>query len=103
MPKMITRTVSTSVIKAAKAEFKDGQLVSTDLDTIEVPDTVTMENALKAVMKKHGKLGSYVIKAIEQTDVLYGITFEDFMAHAKVIPQKAQDHAAPTNTAPAAN
>ena len=99
--KQITRTVSEFTINAALVKFANGKVETTDLDAIVLKDETSCDDkkALKEVVKKYGKDNQYVIKSVEKKETVYGVDFDVFMKHAKIIERPASQQK--QETAPA--
>jgi hypothetical protein len=88
--KKITRTVTTSIIKASEVSFKDGKVMSIPLKEVVCDNEIITDGAkaLKKVQKAYGKEKQYVITGIEKKEVLYGLDYDTFMKYAKVITKE---------------
>lgn len=90
--KKVTRTIETHTINSVTVSMEDGKIVTTPLEPISISNvTMNNEKALKLVIKKYGKKGSYVVTGIDTKKVTYGLPFEKFMELAEVISEKEKD------------
>ena len=82
----ITRTIITSVIFAVQFKKVDGKIVKESCEPIVCfNDIVNEKRALKMMKKVHGKQANIIIENIEHRKQLYGIPFDTFMEHARLI------------------
>lgn len=91
MRNSITRTMVESVIHSCVVKVIDGQPVTENLEPVTVMGKITEEKALKAVTKAHGVKNGLAIVKIEESEVKYEISVEDFMKHAKKIEKDGND------------
>lgn len=90
MAALITRTFTTSIIKACKVEFKGGELATTDIDPIEFTGKIGEDKALKLVKKTYGKNGTYLIREIEEQSKILAVETEEFVKIAFEITREKQ-------------
>lgn len=81
---MITRTVVTTIIKAAKVAIVDGKPTLTPVKDVTVFNRSIADNpaALKEVQKVYTDKEQYVVTEIVKDEQVYGVTFEEFMKSA---------------------
>jgi len=82
MRNTITRTITESTINAVMIAIDNGQPVVRTLDPITVNGKINDEKALKVVRKIHGKTAPVSIVSIDEKEVVYEISVDDFMKHA---------------------
>jgi hypothetical protein len=82
----ITRTIITSVIFAVRIEKQNGKIVEEPCTPLVLfNDIVNDKRALKLMKKAHGKQANIIIDRVEHRKQLYGIPFNTFMEHARLI------------------
>ena len=89
----ITRTITTSVITAAKLHFEDGQPVFTQFDPLTVVGrAVTKEDAPKLLSKKYPEVtDTIVIVDIVTKEELREMSVETFIQCSTVVTPKAPE------------
>ncbi len=83
MRNTITRTITESTINAVMIAIDNGQPIVRTLDPITVNGKINADKALKAVRKVHGKTAPVSVVSIDEKEVLYEISVDDFMKYAK--------------------
>lgn len=84
MRKMMTKEVTTTKVKVSKIEMVDGLPVAKVLPEETLLGSLSMEQAQKAILKKHGQ-GATVFH-LESNTIVYELPVEDFIKIAKVKP-----------------
>lgn len=98
----ITRTVSTVTIKASRVDVKDGKATLTPVEDVPVFNRSIADNAaaMKEVRKVYGNDGQFVVTEIKRDSCVYGVDFDVFMKHAKIVErpesQKPKADVSPT-------
>lgn len=88
--RMVTRTITSTVANIMSLNITEGECVNI---TVEVPGTYKNEDALmKACKKAHESAEIKFVKVVEQhtKEALYGMSEEDFLAHAQLLPERAK-------------
>lgn len=80
--KFMTKEVTSTLVKVAKMEMVDGLPKALPLEDEILIGNVTLENAQKAMNKKHGA-GTVVFEVIADTKV-YEMSVEDFIKVASL-------------------
>lgn len=91
MRNAITRTMIESVIHACVVKVVDGTPVTETLEPVTVMGKITEDKAIKVVAKTYGKSNGLAIVKIEENEVKYEISVDDFMKHAKKIEKDGND------------
>lgn len=77
---MLTRTIRSITVKAVAIAYKDGQLVSTDLEPIVYTGRKKTEGALiKSFKEQVGEGVQVMITSQEESEKTYQCTLEDFL------------------------
>ncbi len=85
---MITRTLSISTIVYSEAVEKDGEPVFEKRPDEIVSGTYTKEKALALLRKKYGADNMYYISDVFVESTRYGMSVDEFIEHAHVMPNK---------------
>lgn len=89
---MVTRTITTTIVTALCLDLEAGEPINR---TFELPRTQTDKKTILKTLKKQfeveDKLSIAQIVDISYNEKLYGMTEEDFIAHAEELPARAKN------------
>lgn len=90
MRNTITRTIRKNVVHGYIIKDVDGVPTPTPITPVEMFGTVTKKSAEKLLKKEYGKDDHIIVGKIESTDVLYGISVDDFVKYAKPVENESE-------------
>jgi hypothetical protein len=82
MRKMMTKEVTSTIVKVAKIDMVEGQAVAVELEPITLLGNVDSEKAQKIVSKKHG--AGVTVLAVEADTKIYELEVTEFLKIARL-------------------